>query len=319
MTDSGTSPISSPIISQINTHNLSESDYERMLSTVERYVPEETIQVARYDQMIYEHPQKPEAKAWIIKSKRDPNKSFALRLLPEIHAEVRLQYPVIPEIENMYWKGAFLKGRPLKDLAIHINTCGSVMNRPMELYRLTHEGQPHEGKKPRGHGLVETDPLSYHIFMLKHLEWRCRNPSPFLSVTPSYRKVMHMYELYKRRGYQGIKLIEFRSYGPEWDHEKQRLFHVPSLGYAFDDIRLQRQPFFRDEYLLEGGIPPESIINEVSLPSFSRPNIPKTQREVPAEKRKRPTDAEDEEGEEDDEDEGQKKRRKFATQFKLRI
>ncbi|KAI0452332.1 hypothetical protein F5B21DRAFT_527057 [Xylaria acuta] len=264
------------------------------------YVPTERIQVALFGMSVVRYTKVPDAKGWIVKKKADPHKPFGLWLLPEERDVVCQIYPTIPNVEE--GKGAFIWGYPLRNLAISIHTCGTSGDRPKRLYRLTHDGQPHGGKKPRGHGLVGVDPFSFHVFFLKHLEWRCRNPSPFLSVTDDREKISHMYEIYQRRGYQNIKLITFRSYGPGWDHKKQRLYHVPTLAWELG--RMPCMPFMDREFIIDGEIPHQSITKEKSL----RPGNPRR----PKRRRKPPTRKSTVR-----ENKGEKRRR--ATAFKLRI
>ncbi|KAI1752190.1 hypothetical protein F4782DRAFT_530801 [Xylaria castorea] len=232
------------------------------------YVPTERIQVAQFETRVVRYTDKPDAKGWIVKTKTDPHKPFKLWLLPGERDTVRQIYPNIPYIEEA--KGTFIWGYPLRNLATSIPTCGTSQGRPKILYRLTHDGQPHDGKKPRSHDLVDVDPFSFNIFLHKHLDWLCRNPSPFLSVTDSKRKIQFMLKVYRDRGYQNIKVIKFRSYGPGWDHKKQRLYNVPILAEKL--CIKPHKAYIEDEFIIDGEIPRQSIIYERCLrPGNLRP------------------------------------------------
>ncbi|KAI1743360.1 hypothetical protein F4680DRAFT_445234 [Xylaria scruposa] len=266
------------------------------------HVPTERIFVARFGRKVIRYTEEPDAKGWIVKTTTDPHKPFSLWLLPEELDSVRQIYPEIPEIEK---HGAFIWGYPLRDLAIPIPTCGTSQNRPKTLWRLTHEGQPHGGMKPRGYGLVKVDPFSFQMFAHKHLYWRCRNLSPFISVTNSTKKIDRIYRVLLDWGCQDIKLTKFRAYGRGWDHKKQRLYHVPTLERI---LPISRPQAFTDyEYLLEGEIPRESIIRQWSLPSDGPPRQSR--------KRKPPTETPTE----SDVQDNNKEKTKRATAFKSRL
>ncbi|KAI8955547.1 hypothetical protein F4801DRAFT_574294 [Xylaria longipes] len=237
------------------------------------YVPTEEILVVQYEKRIVENTKNPHAKGWIVKHKADPNKPFRLWLRPGVHYKMRQLYSKFPKPRG---KGGFLKGRAIRNYATPIHTCGTnkdglQIDRPQILFRVTHDGQPHSGKKPRAHGLVTVTPLYFHIFVLKHLIWPCRSPSPFLSATNSIGKKDHVVNLYRERGYQNIKLITFRTYGPGWDHQKQRMYHVPTLCKELDCRSLRYIEHMDCEYIIEGEIPEESIISEEYLESGDLP------------------------------------------------
>ncbi|KAI0545526.1 hypothetical protein F4679DRAFT_459917 [Xylaria curta] len=241
------------------------------------YVPTERILVARFGPEVVKYTEEPDAKGWIVKTTTDPHKPFSLWLLPEEHDTVRQIYPEIPKIEK---KGAFIWGYPLRDLAIPIHTCGTSEGRPKILWRLTYGGQPHGGMRPRGYGLVKVDPFSFQILAYKHLYWRCRNLSPFISVTGSLKKIQKIYKVLRDRRCQNIKLTKFRAYGRGWDHKKQRLYHVPTLERILPISR--PRVYTENEFLLEGEIPRESIIRQWSLPSGGPPRRSR-KRKPPAE------------------------------------
>ncbi|KAI1637716.1 hypothetical protein F4809DRAFT_660772 [Biscogniauxia mediterranea] len=95
----------------------------------------------------------PNAKAWIVKSKVEPNKSVKLWMRPEFHQKLQLMYPKIPGVDDLYHPGGFVNGRPMTNIAMKISTFAGKA-RPKILYRVVHARQPHYGMKARGYGIV---------------------------------------------------------------------------------------------------------------------------------------------------------------------
>ncbi|KAI0811676.1 hypothetical protein GGR55DRAFT_677900 [Xylaria sp. FL0064] len=169
--------------------------------------------------------------------------------------ELEKHYESLPQFENFSRRGCPQYGWAMIKPFVSASTCTGDQ-RPSELYRVVYEQQPHHGRKARGHGLITPNPLTFQILVQKHLDWRCRNPSPFISATNSKKKVRKMVKVHQARGRTGIQVIKFRTNGPGWDHSVQRLFDVRTLCHAF------HRPFHaynENEYLLESHIPLESI------------------------------------------------------------
>ncbi|KAI1271408.1 hypothetical protein F5Y07DRAFT_404458 [Xylaria sp. FL0933] len=169
--------------------------------------------------------------------------------------ELKKHYESLPQFENFSRRGCPQYGWTMIKPFVSVSTC-SGKQRPPELYRVVYEEQPHHGRKARGYGLITPNPLTFQILVQKHLNWRCRNPSPFISATNSEKKVRRMVKVHQAKGRTGIQVIKFRTTGPGWDHTLQRLFDVRTLCHAF------HRPFRaynENEYLLESHIPPESI------------------------------------------------------------
>ncbi|OHW97593.1 hypothetical protein CSPAE12_03646 [Colletotrichum incanum] len=129
--------------------------------------------------------------------------------------------------------------------------------RPRTLYRVIHGGQPDNGLKSRlGRG---SDPIFFQLHLQKHLRWRCRESSPFLSATNSWKKAMIIAAVYAARAFTGLRIIKFKTSGLGWNHGIQRLWSARSLirqlGLNKDD-----RPYFNNEFLIEHSIPQESII-----------------------------------------------------------
>ncbi|KAI0601225.1 hypothetical protein F4775DRAFT_543307 [Biscogniauxia sp. FL1348] len=214
-------------------------------------VPVEHMIVPRYAQRPMKQEDNLDAKAWIVKSKVEPNKSVKLWIRPEFHQNLQLMYPKIPGVNDLYRPGGFVNGRPMTHIAMVVSTFAGKA-RPEILYRVVHAGQPHYGMKARGYGIVSVDPLYFQILVQKHVCWRCRDPSPFMSVTDDSEKVEKICNYYRKRNFTGIKVITFRSSGQGWNHKKQRLWSCRDLGRQLGLNSLMGMPYLEFDYLLEG-------------------------------------------------------------------
>ncbi|KAH9886615.1 hypothetical protein F4778DRAFT_798317 [Xylariomycetidae sp. FL2044] len=288
-------------------------------------VPIENVSVPRYTEKVEYQADHPKAKAWIVYSKTQEDKSFKLWMKPEMHEKLQKIYPELPEAEVLFQGGGFRKGLAMVEESVTIPTFGGL-RRPEILYRVVHDGQPHDGIKARGYGLVDIIPLHFQMLVMKHLRWRCRDPSPFLSVTDDRDKVCNICQIYDAKGMSGITIYKFRSSGQGWDHKRNRLWHIGDL-YRSLKCELFSIPYLKNDYLLEQYIPPESIIGrlkwddiKVHGSSYSR----EKGRQAAAENRKREREALETFGRADDdsnqtEQEGPPPKRLRATDFKLRI
>ncbi|KAI1487128.1 hypothetical protein F5X96DRAFT_687489 [Biscogniauxia mediterranea] len=189
----------------------------------------EHLIVPRYNQKPMPQENNPDAKAWIVKSRVEPNIPVKLWIRPEFHQELQLMYPKIPGVDDLYRPRGLVNGQPMTDIAMKISTFAGKA-RPKILYRVVHAGQPHYGMKARGYGIVSVDPLYFQVLVQKHICWRCRNPSPFMSVTDDLGTVEMICKCYQERNFTGIKVITFRSSGLGWNHKIQRLWRCRDLG-----------------------------------------------------------------------------------------
>ncbi|GKT51222.1 uncharacterized protein ColSpa_11403 [Colletotrichum spaethianum] len=66
--------------------------------------------------------------------------------------------------------------------------------------------------------------------------------------------------MYAARGFTGIRIIKFKTSGPGWNNNIQRLWEVRSL---IRQLKLHKddRPYFDNEFLIECSIPEESITN----------------------------------------------------------
>lgn len=196
-------------------------------------------------------------------------------------------YKDLPDFEDDARRGGFVNGRPMLNPSIPILTCtGSA--RPRILYRVVHNQQPHYGRKARGYGIVKITPLLFKMLVDKHLNWKCRQPSPFMSTTDSWVKVRTIARTLQEHGYKGIQVIKFKSSGPGWDHESQRLFYAPNLIDSFRTRGYWVKPYMKDDYLLESHIPPQSIRKVKDIKDVSYEPVPRISK-----KREAPEDSEE--------------------------
>ncbi|KAJ3565500.1 hypothetical protein NPX13_g7482 [Xylaria arbuscula] len=223
-----------------------------------RIVPTEVFQVPLFGKKKIEWDVNPEYMVFVVASTVQPHYKFKIWWTKVGYAILKAVYPDLPEYDEEGRHGGFVRGRPMIKVSVNIRTCGGS-ERPRTLYRVTFDEQPHDGIKARGYGQVEVTPWHFQMFVDKHMNWSCRDPSPFMSTINDWIKVKQIIRILELRGKTGIRVYKFRTSGAGWDHKKQRLFHVPRLGRYFDNFRYQTVRYMQHEYLLESHIPPESI------------------------------------------------------------
>ncbi|KAI1427799.1 hypothetical protein F5Y12DRAFT_791496 [Xylaria sp. FL1777] len=228
------------------------------------YVPSELFYVPLFEMKPLEYSKRPECKVFLVRSTIQPYINVSYWWDKEGQTELAKLYKDIPAYDEINWHGGFVNGRPMINPSVPVFTCAG-RKRPSILYRVVHEEQPHYGMKARGYGLVDVTPLLFQVLVTKHLNWRCRHPSPFMSTTNSYRKVQQIIKTLHRHGKTGLRIVIFRSSGTGWDHKAQRLFHVPRLGRNLRVSDFKILPYMQAEYLLESHIPPESIMKIISV------------------------------------------------------
>lgn len=222
-------------------------------------VPLEVFQVPLFEKKKIEYDEDPECKVFMVRSTVQPHCKFKIWWTKAGYELLKELYPDLPEYDEIGRHGGFVHGRPMSNPSVDVFTCAGS-ERPRDLFRVTFSEQPHDGIKARGYGLVEVTPCHFQMFVDKHMNWSCRDPSPFMSTTNSRTKVNQIIDILQSRGKIGIRVYRFRSYGPGWDHKKQRLFHVPRLGRCFDNDDYKTIIYMQAEYLLESHIPPEAIM-----------------------------------------------------------
>ncbi|KAI0844230.1 hypothetical protein F5Y00DRAFT_256179 [Daldinia vernicosa] len=232
-------------------------------------IPIEKVLIPRYGEQRVAQASMPDVEAWVVNSKLDKGIPFKLWMKPEMHKKLQAWYPNLPNAEDITHSGGFLRGRPMLETAITIETCGGD-NRPKKLYRVVHTRQPFEGIKARGYGTVEINPLHFQVLVQKHLNWHCSSPSPFLSVTDNLDKLTVIAAVCEARGFTGIEVLEIDPAHSSWDHRHQRLWNTKYLVDKFDTQILQRRMFLHHEFLVENMIPPESILGRHPWKSLRR-------------------------------------------------
>ncbi|KAM7190309.1 hypothetical protein V8F33_009549, partial [Rhypophila sp. PSN 637] len=157
----------------------------------------------------------------------------------------------------------FINGRPLEKVAISIQTCGSSPgdgpHRPEYVYRVVHDGHPHGGTKARGFGVPgrETDPLFFQILLQKHLQWTCRELSPFMSVTNNLGKAVGICAYYYAWRMRGIRILKIKTSGPGWKHWDMKMWDVKDL---VERLGLTQHEYFASEWLIENEVPEQAVV-----------------------------------------------------------
>ncbi|KAL2875097.1 hypothetical protein SGCOL_009669 [Colletotrichum sp. CLE4] len=228
------------------------------------YVPGKEVLVARYERKIEKIAENgsSEVKAWLTKNTTN-NVPWVLRALPEYVQVLKDQFPRVLDVMKHSSHSGCVNGTALLSIDQSVSTVDAE-TRPQYLWRTIHGDQPHGGIKARlGRG---TDPIFLHLHLRKHLRWRCRELSPFLSATDSREKAIRIALMYELRGFQNITILRFQTTGLAWDHEVQRLWDPKSL---LRDLNLHGDvmPWLDNEFLVEHSIPESSIRRRYKWPS----------------------------------------------------
>jgi hypothetical protein len=163
-------------------------------------------------------------------------------------------------------RGSFLKGQPLLEEETVTIPVLYGKHRPPFGFRTTHGGSPdgsvapmpYRGMKPRGYGVVKTDPLRKQAFFQRHLNWRWRGRSPFLSVTTRIEVVQYFADMYRLQGCRDVKIHLINMHAEDWDRDEPPVFYAADVVRAFGILR--ERDSYETEYLVEGAIPEGSII-----------------------------------------------------------
>ncbi|OHE96798.1 hypothetical protein CORC01_07944 [Colletotrichum orchidophilum] len=219
-------------------------------------VPQREVVVARYERMVEKIADNDSAsvKAWLTKNTTD-NTPWVLRALPEYVQVLKNQFPGFLHIIKHSRNSGVVNGTALLSINHKVHTVDAE-TRPTYLYRTIHGDHPYKGIKARlGRG---TDPIFLHIHLRKHLRWRCRELSPFLSSTDSLAKAVRIAKLYEDRGFSDITILKFKTIGPAWDHDKQRLWDPKSLLRQLN-LHGDIMHYLDNEFLVEHSIPESCI------------------------------------------------------------
>ncbi|KAI0530438.1 hypothetical protein GGR58DRAFT_518489 [Xylaria digitata] len=181
-------------------------------------VPFEVFYVPLFHRKRVKYFEEPKCEVFIVKSTIQPYMKVKVWWTKEGHRKLEEIYETIPLFDENNCYGGFVNGRPMICPQAPIFTCAGP-ERPPILYRVVHEQQPHYGMKARGYGLVEVTPLLFQVLVDKHLNWQCRDPSPFISTTNRWGKIRQIINILHKRGCSGLRVVVFRSSGPGWDHK----------------------------------------------------------------------------------------------------
>lgn len=87
----------------------------------------------------------------------------------------------------------------------------------------------------------------------RHLNWACRDLSPFMSTTNRLAKVRRLCAKYEIMGFTGIEVLVIKTDGPAWKDTK--IFHVKTLIERFDLPKLRKKRYFEQEWLIQDEVP----------------------------------------------------------------
>ncbi|KAK1596921.1 uncharacterized protein LY79DRAFT_701131 [Colletotrichum navitas] len=221
-------------------------------------VPSATLSVAQYRssaQKIASN-DSPRVIGWLTKNHTD-DMPWVVRVKSEFYQVIMDAFPNYLQFISTSRDHGAVNGVAMLSTSHEVHTEGGL-SRPQVLYRVTHRGQPNNGIKSRlKRG---SDPIFLQLHLQKHLNVRCRERSPFLSATPDRVKALELAAKQAAKGIPGVQVIEFKTSGPGWDHNTQRLWGARSLLLQFG---LDTAPRFDKEYLVEHSIPEESIVSRL--------------------------------------------------------
>ncbi|KAG8170188.1 hypothetical protein KVR01_000933 [Diaporthe batatas] len=203
---------------------------------------------------------------WVFKSKSKAHSPLRIVITPnpendgwrQIHDTANVPCPPNLEFSNS-WDDRVFKtykwGRALKLLPAIIHPCEDE-SRPELLYRAVHDEHPGSGLESRGslHG-KKTDPLNFMLQFDHHLNWKCRDASPFMSTTTKLCKAATIASRYQRKGFKNIEILVIQG-GERYWPSKSRMWHVKETAEALGLVDVLSHPWFDDhEYLIEDYIP----------------------------------------------------------------
>jgi len=163
---------------------------------------------------------------------------------------------------NVCSYGGFVKGRALRTIRYPIYPCNDF-ELPTRLYRVVHDGHPHDGVKARSFGLFKTEHAFFQILAHRHFVWISRHASPFMSATTDWKKVRRLCAFYEARGKTGIRVVLINSQDPSWDPSNSRIWKAQELQRSLKMHSWYRKSYFSYEYLIENEIPGQAITGTV--------------------------------------------------------
>lgn len=198
---------------------------------------------------------------WAVTTKKSERRkgadSFKVVIQPKYMRKLQDRKPSIlssPYLE-VSWSitEAFKKGKPLISLSTPIRDCAGK-SRPRVLYRVVHGGHPGKGLWSRGFGACKTDRMSFMLLFQRHLNWKCRNASPFMSTTTDPVKMVRLAAWYESNGFSNIEVLVIRVDDSKWPSQS-RIWDVTKTATSLCLSGMLRKPFYDHEYLIENCIP----------------------------------------------------------------
>lgn len=202
---------------------------------------------------------------WVVTTKKSERRKgadiFKVVLQPEYMRKLQDQKPSIlssPYLETgSSTMEEFKKGRPLVSLYTPIRACVGK-SRPLVLYRVVHDEHPGNGLWSRGFGTVKTDQISFMMHFYYHLNWKCRNASPFMSTTTNPAKVANLADWYEINDFSNIEVLVIKVDESEcWS--QSRIWDVTRTATSLRLSDVLRKPYYDYEYLIEDCIPPSCV------------------------------------------------------------
>ncbi|KAI8305522.1 hypothetical protein K4K61_005224 [Colletotrichum sp. SAR11_59] len=196
------------------------------------FIPARDLIVARYATKVtrIEDFADQDVRGWLTinRSAQDGKRTpWALRILPDYVEEINSNFPqALIAMDNSRNVGC-LNGIALLNSRIKITTL-SGLDRPRELYRAIHSGQPDDGIKSR------------------------------LGPTNDLKKAVRIAAIYVAKGFDDVRIIRFNTQGPGWDHNLNRMWNPRELARMLsprDDKK-----YLDNEVLIEHSIPKDSIL-----------------------------------------------------------
>lgn len=224
------------------------------------------IYVALFSRDEWLNPAKwPSIVGWAVTTKKsERNKGadiFKVVLRPEYMKKLQDQKSSIlssPYLEaDSSTMEEFKKGRPLDTLSTPIRACVGK-RRPPVLYRVVHDEHPGNGLWSRGYGTIKTDQISFMMHFYYHLNWKCRNASPFMSTTTDPAKAANVADYYEMRGFSNIEVLVIKTDESEW-RSQSRIWDVTKTAASLRLSGVLQKPYYDYEYLIEDCIPASCV------------------------------------------------------------
>lgn len=194
---------------------------------------------------------------WAVTTKKSERSkgadSFKVVLRPEYMRKLQDQKSSIlssPYLQaNSSTMEEFKKGRPLGSPSVPIRACAGN-RRPRVLYRAVHDGHPGKGLCSRGFGTVKTDQLSFMMHFYCHLNWKCRNASPFMSTTRDPARAANVADWYEVNGYSNVEVLVIKVDEGDW-RPQSRIWDVKKTATSLGLSGVLNKPYYDYEYLVE--------------------------------------------------------------------